>query len=58
MHITDLRKPYVSFLAGKHVYDISFFILTFLCKPYLGPHVGFGGLMTNNWRSNFVLKVW
>jgi hypothetical protein len=26
-------------------------------KVYLGPHVGFGGLMTNNWRSNHMLRV-
>jgi hypothetical protein len=35
MYVTYLRKPYISFLGGKHVYNISFFILTFLCKSYV-----------------------
>jgi hypothetical protein len=32
-------------------------LLVMEVKVHLGPCVGFGGLMTNNLRSNLVLRV-
>jgi hypothetical protein len=45
--------------ACTHCSWQSSLIRTFqqILKVHLGPHVSFGGLMTNNWISNLVLRV-